>query len=172
MHHFSKSVTVVEYEKLGILASVIKNAPFIITKSEDKRKHFSCFTLQRRLKKLFNDSLSAIVSLVDWVAEAERRLGSEQPQSEAAKPLMQQLDDHQVCRSISCLGWENGFIGCVGTYNYSKCKIVIIFFFSNCIFMLCERCIQMSKIKPVIGSVVFEMVSGVLHKEAKLIQCL
>lgn len=33
---------------------------------------------------------------MDWVAEAERGLGSEQPESEVAKTLLQQLDDHQT----------------------------------------------------------------------------
>ena len=49
-------------------------------------------SLDEQLKRC----LAALGDLLDWVAEAERRLGSEQPLSEEVQPLSFQADEHQT----------------------------------------------------------------------------
>ena len=56
-------------------------------------------TLEERIREL----LRALQALLDWVAEAERRLGSEQPQEETVRPLTKQQTDHTVCTVLPLL---------------------------------------------------------------------
>lgn len=53
-------------------------------------------SVEERVKEL----MRSLQDLLDWVTQAERHLGSEQPQEEAIKPLGKQQEDHQVCTSF------------------------------------------------------------------------
>ena len=45
---------------------------------------------------MYNDSCNGVVTLIDWVTEAQRRLAEEQPQSEEVPVLTKQTEDHKV----------------------------------------------------------------------------
>ena len=45
---------------------------------------------------MYNDSCHGVVSLIDWVTEAQNRLAEEQPQSEDIAVLSQQTEEHKV----------------------------------------------------------------------------
>ena len=52
--------------------------------------------LQLSLAERLQQALTSLTSLLDWVAQAERSLGSEQAMSETPKVLQSQAKDHKV----------------------------------------------------------------------------
>ncbi len=58
-----------------------------------------------RLRKMYNDSCNGVVTLIDWVTEAQNRLAEEQPQSEEVPELKKQTEEHKVKNIDSA--WAN-----------------------------------------------------------------
>ncbi|XP_041483740.1 microtubule-actin cross-linking factor 1-like isoform X4 [Lytechinus variegatus] len=57
-----------------------------------KKDRDETMSVEERVKEL----MRTLQDLLDWVSQAERHLGSEQPQEEAVQPLTRQQQDHQV----------------------------------------------------------------------------
>lgn len=56
-------------------------------------------SLQIRIERQLQERVALLLELLDWITQAEEALGSEQPQSEEARVLTEQLNAHKVYTS-------------------------------------------------------------------------
>lgn len=56
------------------------------------------FFAQSNFEADIKKAIDTLVSLLDWVSQAEKNLGSEQPMQETVKAVKQQIQEHKVWR--------------------------------------------------------------------------